>query len=151
MERRPAEAIDHWTQALRLNPAMPDTHTNIASALAETGSIREALSHYDQALRIQPDYLRAQIGLAKLLATTQAAQGGDPVRAVALAERACQLGGNRDPGCLDTLAISYAAANRFDDALRTGQTALQLAGSLGLADLSRELETRLQWYRGHRR
>ncbi len=151
MERRPVEAIDHWTQALRLNPEMPDTHTNIASALSETGSIREALAHYDQALRIQPDYLRAEIGLAKLLATAQVSQGGDPVRAVALAERACQLGGNRDPGCLDTLAISYAAANRFDDALKTGQAALQLAGSQGLADLSREIEARLQLYRGHRR
>uniref|UniRef100_Q01QH2 TPR repeat-containing protein n=1 Tax=Solibacter usitatus (strain Ellin6076) TaxID=234267 RepID=Q01QH2_SOLUE len=151
MEHRPTEAIEHWTQALRLNPAMPDTHTNIATALTETGSIREALAHYDQALRIQPDYLRAQIGMAKLLATAQVAQGGDPVRAVAIAERACQLTGNRDPVCLDTLAISYAAANRFDDALKTGQAALQLAGSQGLADLSREIEAHLQFYRAHRR
>lgn len=147
MEGKTQDAIGHWQQAVRLHPELPGPHNNLAYGFAQTGRTREALAQYGQALRFNPDDAQTQISFAKLLATTEPANGGDPGRAVALAERACQLTGNRDPSYLDTLAIAYAAANRFEDALKTAQNALQLARSAGLADLTREIEARLQHYR----
>jgi tetratricopeptide (TPR) repeat protein len=151
LEGRTQDAIGQWQQALRLNPELVDAHNNLAYALAQTGRTREALVHYDQALRIKPDDAQTLTRAASLLATAEPPNGGDPGRAVALAERACQLTGYRDAGYLDTLAISYAAADRFDEALKTGRNALQLARSAGQAGLAREIEARLQHYREHHR
>jgi protein O-mannosyl-transferase len=151
MQNRTQDAMAHWQQALRLNPKLADAHNNLAFALSQSNRVPEALTHYEEALRIQPDYPQAQISLAKLLATATPAMGGNPTRAVTLAEQACQRSGYRVAGCLDALAISYAAANRFDDAARTAQTALQLAQSAGQADLAKAIESRLPSYRAHGR
>lgn len=151
VEGRSQEAIGHWEEALRTDPGLSDAHNNLAFALAQLGKTNEAIAHFEEAVRIKPDYAQAHIGLAKLLATAAAAHGGNPGRAVILAERACQLTGNRDPGFLDTLAFSYAAANRFEDAVKTAQTASSLARSSGRTDMAREIEGRLQLYLEHRR
>jgi Flp pilus assembly protein TadD len=45
-----------------------------------------------------------------------------------LAEKACKATNNTDPEFLDTLAAAYAEAGRFDDAVRTAQQAIQVAG-----------------------
>jgi hypothetical protein len=51
---------------------------------------------------------------------------------------------------LETLALSYAAANRFDDAIKTAQDAIGVARAAGQVDVARELEARLDLYRhGH--
>ena len=42
-----------------------------------------------------------------------------------LAERGCQLTGQRDPRLLDALAAAYAEAGRFEDAVRTAERALR--------------------------
>ena len=47
-----------------------------------------------------------------------------------------------DPTLLDTLAVSYAAVGRFDDAIRMVEKALALARAGESAALLRELETR---------
>jgi spermidine synthase len=123
-------------------------HNNLAFALMQQGRIEEATQHYEQALRLKPDYPEAQNGLARLLAMLGPAEGGDPIRAVTLAERACELTGNSNANFLDTLAVAYAAAGRFNDAIATAQKAIELARSAGQSQLVAEIETRLQLYRG---
>jgi tetratricopeptide (TPR) repeat protein len=81
------------------------------------------------------------------LATLPRPEGGDPARAVSLAKQACQLTHNRVAKDLDTLAIAYASAGQFDDAITTGQKALELARSTGQWQLAGELEGRLEMYR----
>ena len=151
MDGRKQDAIGHWREALRWNPELADAHNNLAYALSEQGLKQEALAHYEQALRIQPDYVLAQVNLARFLATDESAGAADRARAVALAERACQLTANANAGYLDTLAVAYAAANRFDDAVRAAQSALQVARAAQQAQLAGQIESRLQWYREHRR
>ena len=75
------------------------------------------------------------------------ADGGDPVRAVTLAERACKLTNNQVAGYLDTLATAYAAAGRFDDAITTAGKAIDLARSAGQPQVVKEIQSRLQLYR----
>ena len=147
MDGRTAEAIDQWQQALQLNPDSADTHNNLAYALSGVGRMREAIAHYETALRLKPDYVQALDGLAKLLATLSPADGGDPNRAIELASRACAITGNRVAGYIETLAMSYAAAHRFDEAIKKAADAIGVARATGHPDLAREIESRLDRYR----
>ena len=144
------EAMGHYEQALRSKPDYPEAHNNLGNALVRLGRLPEAMGHWEQALRSKPDYAEAENNLAWLLATLAPADGGDPVRAVTLAERACELTNNRVAAYLDTLATAYAAAGRFDDAITTAQKAIGLARSAGQTQILSEIETRLELYRAGR-
>jgi tetratricopeptide (TPR) repeat protein len=147
---RAEEAIEHCQQALRLTPDDVMTHNNLGNVLLQVGRTREAIEHYDQALRLKPDFAAALINLAWLLATRQPAQGGDPERAVTLAQRARQLSGQENAQCLDTLAAAYAAAGRFSDAAITAERAVQVAASTGQTPLAKDIQARLELYRAGR-
>jgi tetratricopeptide (TPR) repeat protein len=144
------EAVGHYQQALRLKPNYADAHNNLGLALARAGHAPEAIEHYAQALWLQPDFADAYNNLARLLATHAPAERGDVVRAVSLAQRACELTDNRRAGYLDTLAAAYAAAGRFSEAVATAQKAIELARAAGPPKLVGEYEARLELYRsGH--
>ena len=144
------EAIAHYEQALRLKPDYAEVHYNLGCSLQQEGRMQEAMQHWEQALRSKPDYAETENNLAWLLATLASADGGDPARAVTLAERACELTDNRVAGYLDTLAAAYAAAGRFNEAIATAQQAIELANSAGQAQAVSEIETRLELYRAGR-
>jgi tetratricopeptide (TPR) repeat protein len=99
-------------------------------------------------LRVEPDSAEVQDRLAWLLATLAPTEGGDPIRAAALAERACALTGYQVPAYLDTLGAAYAAVGQFDEAIASAQKAIELGRSVGQPELVAEIEARLQLYRG---
>jgi spermidine synthase len=101
-------------------------------------------------LRLEPESAPALNGLARLLATRERAQGGDPAQALRLVERARELMGREDAHSLDTLAVAYAAAGRFTDAVTTAEKAVQLAQSAGQARLAEAIQARLELYRAGR-
>lgn len=142
-----SEAAWQYQEALRLEPDDVEAYNDLGRALKRMGNVPEAAGQYEQALRINPDYVEALNNLAWLLATRPPAEGGDPVRAMALAERACKLTDNGVAACLDTLAASYAAAGRFDDAVGAAQKAIPLAGSTSQTQLVSKIEMRLGLYR----
>jgi protein O-mannosyl-transferase len=144
------KGIAQYEQVLLIKPDFPDAHCHLADALAQIGKPKEALAQYETALKLKPDFGWAQYRLARLLATLPPAEGGDPVRAVDLAQRACAFSNDRDPGALDTLGIAYAATGRFDAAVATAQKAIDLARAAGQAKLVKEIEARLELYRGGR-
>jgi tetratricopeptide (TPR) repeat protein len=141
------EAIRHWEQALRMKADYAEVHKNLGNALIRLGKMTEAAVHYEQIVRLKPDSAEAANNLAWLLATLPVAEGGDPVRAVTLAERASELTGNRSAAYLDTLAAAYAATGRFGDAVATAQSAIELASAVGQLELAREIGSRLEIYR----
>jgi tetratricopeptide (TPR) repeat protein len=145
-----AEALAQREEALRINPTDPQLHYNLAHDLAQLGRVSEAIVHYEFALRVNPDFDRAQNNLAWLLATRPPTEGGDPVRAVVLAERACKLSGDRMAIYLDTLAAAYAAAGRFNDAIATAGKAVEVARANNESSLAEKIEGRLQLYRNGR-
>jgi protein O-mannosyl-transferase len=149
-EGKLTDAIGHFEQALRIDPDYAKAHANLGTALARLGKNEEAATQFEQALRINPDLIEPLNNLAWLLATLPPTHGGNAVRAVNLAQRACELSGNRAPNELNTLAAAYAAAGRFDAAVATAQRAVDLARSAGQAELAKQIESRLELYRsGH--
>jgi tetratricopeptide (TPR) repeat protein len=145
-----SEAVWQYEQALPLKPDDAETHNYLGLALKKMGRVSEAAGQYEEALRINPELADTQNNLAWLLATRAPAEGGDPIRAVALAERACKLTDNRVAAYLDTLAAAYAAAGRFHDAVATAQTAIPLADSTAQTQLVSKIEMRLELYRANR-
>jgi tetratricopeptide (TPR) repeat protein len=135
-----------WRDTLARNPGAWMAHYNLGRMLQTSDRITEAKEHYEQALRFNPDCDEAQNNLAWLLVTLSPAEGGDPVRALPLARRACELTGNNDPNCLDTLAVVYAANGQFADAIATTQKAITLARTGGQTELLGKMEARLELY-----
>jgi tetratricopeptide (TPR) repeat protein len=147
---RTTEAIGHLQEVVRLRPDLPAARYRLANALAGAGRIREAIQQYDELLQQLPSSPAALNELARLLATRESAEGGDPVRAVGLAQRARELAGQENAQCLDTLAAAYAAAGRFPDAVIAAERALQLAEAAAQAPLANAIRARLELYRAGR-
>ena len=105
---------------------------------------------FDRAIALQPDWPDALNDLAWLLATTQRVELRNAARAVVLAEHACQVTGRRRPDMLDTLAAAYAGTGRFAEAVRTAESAIQLARATGHEALVQEVAQRLRLYRASR-
>jgi tetratricopeptide (TPR) repeat protein len=147
---RNSEAMEHYRAALDINPGVAEAQYNLGTLLEQAGNVPETIRCYERALQLKPDFVEAQNSLARLLATISLSDGGAPSRAVALAQRACKLSGNRTAGYLDTLAIAYAATGRFDDAVATAQKAVDLARADGKTPAADEIQARLELYRSGR-
>jgi protein O-mannosyl-transferase len=140
------EAIVHFQQALQIKPDYAEAYYNLGNALLQKGDMGEAITNYQRALQIRPDYAKALNNLACLLAACPQASLRNGNKAVELAQRANQLGGNVNPTFLDTLAIAYAEAGRFPEAVETAQRAIQLARSQSNTALADSIQPQLELY-----
>jgi tetratricopeptide (TPR) repeat protein len=138
MQHNYAEAIASLSQALQLNPDDADAHCLLAKILADQNLAVEAVQHYRDALRIRPDFPEALNNLALMLATSKETDIRNAAHAVPLAERACELTLYGSPGYLSTLAVAYAEAERYDDAISTAQKACASASESGDKDLLKQ-------------
>lgn len=68
LEQNPRRALDVLRNAIRIDPMLPEAHSNLASALARTGDAGGAVAAAREAIRIQPDHEAANNNLANLLA-----------------------------------------------------------------------------------
>src|SRR5881296_369227 len=65
---KPAEAIEHFRQALRIKPDLAEAHNNWGMALDLQGKLPEAIEHFREALRIEPDLAIAHANWGVVLA-----------------------------------------------------------------------------------
>ncbi len=103
-------------------------HNNLALILAGRGDLDAAIDHWSAALGLDPDRVSVLNNLAYALATHPDPGRRDPERAVALAERACELTGRADPRPLVALSAAYRAAGREVEAEAAREMAEGLAG-----------------------
>jgi protein O-mannosyl-transferase len=141
------KGIAHYEQALLIKPDLPDVQCHLADALTQVGRPQEAIVHYEKALSLNPDSVWAHRRLARLLATLPPADGGDPVRAISLAQQACQLTSNKSAVCAATLATAYTAAGRSNAAIAAAEAAIDLARSAGQTNLVDQIQLQLDRYR----
>ncbi|MGH7770596.1 MAG: tetratricopeptide repeat protein, partial [Candidatus Binatia bacterium] len=62
------EAIEHYRQALVIDPGYAKAHNNLGNALFVRGELTEAIEHYRQALRVDPAHAKAHYNLGAALA-----------------------------------------------------------------------------------
>ncbi|MGB8805110.1 MAG: tetratricopeptide repeat protein, partial [Chthoniobacterales bacterium] len=139
-------AIQVCRSALLLRPLDADCHTTLAIALEEKGNRGEAIQHYQKALELAPSSIPTLTNLAWLLATSHDASVRNGLKAVELAKQADQLAGGTNTLVLRTLAAAYAENGEFANAIRTAQSAMQLARMHGEDSLMTDLDQQIALY-----
>jgi tetratricopeptide (TPR) repeat protein len=139
-------AESEFKSALVLQPDLWPAHYGLATVLVRQGKIPEAIQHYCETLVARPEFVEVLIRLAWILAVNPDPQVRDGSQAVELAERACRLTQSRQPGTLRTLAVAYAEAGRFADAIRAAQEAQRLAEGAGQTEFARGTQQLLELF-----
>jgi tetratricopeptide (TPR) repeat protein len=140
------EAADLFSKIVRGDLPDPKAHYEFAVALAHLKRAREAMSQYASALLMQPDFPDALDGLAWILSTDANPDFRNGPEAVKMSERACELTGRNDPAKLKTLATAYAETGQFEAAIKTVQTAKDLAAKASRQQLVNECSLMLEHF-----
>jgi tetratricopeptide (TPR) repeat protein len=85
MNNRLDEAIERYTESLRLDPDMWVTHLNLGLALMRAGRPAEAIAPFETAVRIGPHYFKVHLNLG--IALTKAGRAADAIPHFATALR----------------------------------------------------------------
>jgi tetratricopeptide (TPR) repeat protein len=141
------EAMQHYAAAERLAPDDPRPPYLMGKASLQQKRSAEAVAHFRDALRLAPGDFRTLTWLARVLSSDPDAKARNGVEAVPLAERANELTGASEAFVLDTLAMAYAEAGRFADAVRTAQQAIGIAAKAGANDDVAAVQQRLELYK----
>jgi arylsulfatase A-like enzyme/Flp pilus assembly protein TadD len=141
------QAILHLTESLRIEPSKPVLLNSLAELLYTQGKVGEAIRHWRQTLSLRPDMQRALNNLGWIMATHLDEEFRDPLQAVQLAERACDLSRFKNPEFLDTLSAAYATAGKFNKAVQTAEKALKLYMDLELAQKADDVRDRLELFK----
>jgi Flp pilus assembly protein TadD len=62
-EGRDADAVEHYREALRIWPDLPEVHNALGGALDRVGKVDEAIANFREELRIQPRFAPAHYNL----------------------------------------------------------------------------------------
>ena len=144
---RADEAVGCLTKAIATDPNYLSARFNLANTLLQLRRVDEAVSELQKALVISPNNPEAQKNLAWVLATSSDDRIRDGRKAVALARRANELTGGRNPIIGVTLAAAYAEAGRFAEAVIAAEGARQVANDSGNLRLAEAINGYVQLYR----
>ena len=139
-------AIDHYRRAAALRPDNVESHTNLGHLLAVRGRAAEAAAQFSEALALRGDNVQALAGLAWIRATAADPSLRDATQALRLAEHADEASRHQDVTAIDALAAAYAAAGRYDDALRVARAGLALATAAGTTSVAQQFRQRVELY-----
>jgi Flp pilus assembly protein TadD len=126
---RPADALVHLTEALRLAPDASEAfhiHHNTGRALADLGRFAEAITHYRDALRLKPDYPEAHNNLGMALAREGQVDEAIAEYRLALEDRPGFPPATANlAAALDQRGFAHAASGRIPEALADFRDAVQ--------------------------
>ncbi len=140
-------AVKNYNKALQLKPDYPNAHYNLGCLYYRQGKVELAVGHWAQTARLKPDFVEVLTNLAWTLATTKNDEIYNPGEAVEYAKRACELTNYEQLRPLDTLAVAYAAAGGFEQAIETAEKAVKLAEAADEKNLAEEIQKRLELYK----
>ena len=139
------EAIKYLNEGLKINKDQ-ETYANLGSAYIQVGKYDLAIENLTKAIELKPDNIDVLNKLAWLFAVVDNPTIHNAQKAVEFAQRGCELTSYKDPMLLDTLAVAYAAADRFDEAKATAEKALNIAKETGRENLAVEIQKRIKLY-----
>jgi tetratricopeptide (TPR) repeat protein len=143
---QPEAALEHYRRAVALRPDNVESHTNLAQLLSNRGDAAAAAGQFGAALSLDGGNVQALAGLAWIRATASNPALRDAAEAIRLAERADAAGRHRDVTAIDALAAAYAAAGRYEDAVRVAKMGLELATAAGQAAVAAQFRQRVDLY-----
>ncbi|MHC4214789.1 MAG: fused MFS/spermidine synthase, partial [Planctomycetota bacterium] len=134
-------------KAVELAPDSADAHYRLADVFAKSGQPEKAVIEFEKVLQIEPDKYNTLDILAYLMVVDEKAGYYNPTRAIQLAERACKLTRYKGVKYLNTLAMAYAAAGRFSDAIEATKQGIEITSFGGQTEMTTTLKQRLQRYK----
>ncbi len=140
------EAIGYLKEAVRINPDEMEAYANLGMAYEQLGQYENAIKNWTKALELSPNSIEILNNLAWILATADVPSVRDAQKAIGYAKRACELTADKDAECLDALASGFAAAGKFDEAVRIAEKALNAARISGQENLFVEIHKRMELY-----
>jgi Flp pilus assembly protein TadD len=112
-----ARATNLYVQVVHALPRSYAAHARLAAALSVAGDFHGAARHFLRALELDGYSEAALTGLAWLMSCVPDNTRNDTTwTPLALAGRLCEVSEYRHAGHLETLAVAYASAGRFDRA-----------------------------------
>ena len=138
------KSVEHLQKALTAYPDWIEIYEYLGHGYYRLGKHNLSIQNYSRLLQHKPGQVDVLNKLAWILATNENDKLKNPAKAVKYAQQACKLTDFNAPELLDTLAVAYAAAGRFADAVATANKALQLPQSPQKRDL---IQKRLDLYR----
>jgi len=122
------------------------TYLRRATQAWTVGKYDEAVRDIKEALRLAPHDAEPLNSQAFLLASCPNPKYRDGKKAVEIAQRACLLSEEKDANDLDTLAIAFAEAGDFEQAVKWATKAIELANPLQ----KKRFEDRLKLFRNRK-
>ena len=144
LQSRYEDSILDYSKAIELFAKYPSAHANRAFALRQLGRYTESLADFEKALIYDPISPEIANDAAWLLATCPDETIRNPTRAIDLAEQACKSTNRQNGSYLDTLAAAYASLGKYDEAINTGEQALE---QLKTDDQAVAVHARVELYR----
>jgi tetratricopeptide (TPR) repeat protein len=141
-----AEAVDMFSRVLKMAPDNVALRLRLAMTLLKLGRAEESVDQFHKALKLAPDSPDALKNFAWLRATHPDPNLRNGPEAVAMAEHAWALTGNKVAVLAETLAAAYAEAGRFEEAADAARQAVSLARDAGDISLAAKNEALLKLY-----
>ena len=145
-----AGAIPLWRSADEIAPNDADVQQGLGVALVVSGRADDAVEHLRRAVEADPNRAQAMTFLAWVLATSPGASDADVRDALDFARRAVESSRDGSPRPLDALAAAQARSGRFEDAVRTVQSAIDVASARGEHEVVLTLNGRKALYESGR-
>jgi len=142
-----AGAVPLFERAIAADPTLSAAHLHLGLALEALGQTRAALGPLREALRLDPRSRGAMRGLVRIYAMATEVDVRNTTEAIRLAEQLTLGGTQGSSEDLTLLAIAYAYAGRFAEAVAAAERALAQAVNSGEDDERAEIERSLECYR----
>ncbi|MBN2126719.1 MAG: tetratricopeptide repeat protein, partial [Deltaproteobacteria bacterium] len=141
LEGKTREALQHYEEALRINPDYPNARYGLATVLERMGKTEEAILHYSRLVETHPHFSRPHYNLGNIYF-----RQGRIEEALFHYKQALRID-PRDPMAHNNLGLALERKGRIEEALRHFADALRIRPGdpkvqQNLERLKRELEKR---------
>lgn len=119
------KAVEDYTQAILLNQIFDFAYNNRGYAYYLNGEYNRAIDDFTQAISLNPEDGVAYNNMSWILASCPDDNYRDGIKAIEFAKKGLELKPD-DPEFSDTLAMAYAEAGKFEDAVKAQEKAIEL-------------------------